>query len=171
LRAAAIDLLGPDVDKEAFFKEFEMFDQLRIFYEKKGRWLEFYEMSISAGDLTSAMDALLSHNLILTANKKTAEMVFHYAVVESLFTLKGFANECSGGDVNLLKIAKATWLERLAGQWQVVFEMIRWAADENRPVDWKRLEDGIPKDFFCLYVRLHSYSGVDIKLTLAGDCI
>ncbi|KAJ5825808.1 hypothetical protein N7474_002946 [Penicillium riverlandense] len=152
LRAAAIDLLGPDVDKEAFFKEFEMFDQLRLFYEKKGRWLEFYEMSISAGDLTSAMDALLSHNLILTANKKTAEMVFHYAVAESLITHKGFANDLPEGDENLLKSAKAASLERLAGQWQVVFEMIRWAADENRPVDWKRLEDGIPRDFFCLYV-------------------
>ncbi|KAJ5612695.1 Tetratricopeptide-like helical [Penicillium lagena] len=152
LRPAAINLLGPDVDKEAFFKEFEMFDQLRIFYEKQGRWLEIYEMSISAGDLTSAMDALLSHKLILTANKKTAETVFHYAVVESLFTFKSFANDWPGGDSTLLQIAKSTWLEKLAGQWQVVFEMIQWAADKNRPVDWKRLEDGIPRDFFCLYV-------------------
>lgn len=153
LREKTISLLGSDADKEAFFKEFEMTDQLRSFYESKGRWFELYELTVFAGDLFSAMNILLTHKLLPVVDKKIIETLFQYAVTELFFVQRGFVQGKPEGHADLLKASKSTWLERIAQKWQMAFELIKSFEDENAPTSVKELEEGLLKDFFCLFVR------------------
>lgn len=146
-------MLGSDADKEAFFKEFEMIDQLRTFYESKGRWADIYELSVSAGDLLPAINILLTHKLLPVVEKKMLETVFQYAFTGILFAQRGLVKDKSEGDANLLKALKSTSLEKFAQQWQTAFELIRSFEDENAPASMKQLEEGLLKDLFCLFVR------------------
>ena len=56
LRATTINLLGSDVEKLSFFKEFEMFDQMRSLYKERHRWFEYYELSVAVGDLPESYE-------------------------------------------------------------------------------------------------------------------
>lgn len=86
LRATTINLLGSDVEKLAFFKEFEMFDQMRSLYKDRRRWFEYYELSVAVGDLPGAMDTLLTQKLLPVIDKKTSEYILHYTMAETLLS-------------------------------------------------------------------------------------
>jgi hypothetical protein len=58
LRAITINMLGSDVCKIAFFKEFEIWDQLRALYSSKSRWFEYYDLSVARPCLSKILHSL-----------------------------------------------------------------------------------------------------------------
>ncbi|KAJ5166413.1 DNA helicase UvrD-like C-terminal [Penicillium canariense] len=160
LRAATIRLLGSDVDKLAFFKEFEMYDQLRSFYNEKGRWYEYYETSVAAGDLPAAMDTMLCHKLMHVLDKKTVETILHYSMVEVLFAHFGIIEGRPELEQDFLKPLRSTPLENPTVQWLTIFELADSLQNQLAPATMKTLHDGILKDFFCLFVVSHKIETV-----------
>lgn len=151
LRAKTIDLLGSDADKEAFFKEFEMTDQLRSFYASRRRYQELFDLCLIAGDLCSALHLVISRKLI-RASAEDVEKLLNYVVVEALFSRKGLIDEQSERDQVLLKAFTSPLLERLASPWKPMFHLLDSIDDEGSSIDLLHLEDGLAKDLFCLFV-------------------
>ena len=66
-----------------------MFDQLRSFYEAKKRYRDLFELCLSIGDLTTALDTVITHSLD-SVSDKNIEKLFNYVVAESIFIRRGF---------------------------------------------------------------------------------
>ncbi|KAJ5519217.1 DNA helicase UvrD-like C-terminal [Penicillium expansum] len=130
LRAITINMLGSDVSKIAFFKEFEMWDQLRALYSSKSRWFEYYDLSVAVGDIPAAISTLLVHKLMPVVDKPVVEKLFNYSMVES----------------NRLT------LEKLGAQWKALLLLMDDFDDIDQPASVKHLDKGLLKDVFCLFV-------------------
>lgn len=153
LRAKTIDLLGSDDDKEEFFKEFDMFDQLQSFYKSRGRYRELYDLSIDTGDLTTALEVAISHNMRFTVDGKSVEFVFNYVQAETILSRRGSNGAKMQQVNNLAETYESTCLAESALQWQAAMQLLHSIEDEEKRIEISGLKDGIVKDFFCLYVR------------------
>lgn len=162
LRATTINLLGSDVEKLAFFREFEMFDQMRSLYEDRRRWFEYYELSVAVGDLPGAMDTLLTQKLLPVIDKKTAESIFHYTMAETLLCHRGIAESRPELEKDLLQSSRSTPLEKTSLQWLDIFNLIDQFEEKDAQTSFKSLVlSPILTDFFCLFaVAYHA----EIKL-------
>ncbi|KAJ5669323.1 hypothetical protein N7462_010393 [Penicillium macrosclerotiorum] len=152
LRAVTINLLGSDVEKLSFFKEFEMFDQLRSFYATKGRWFEYYESSLAVGDLPAAMDTLLTHKLMPVVDKKTVESILHYTMAELLLAHRGIIENRPELAKDFLESSRSTPLEKTAMHWLTLFDLVDKIPNEIAAASAKTVSEGLLKDFFCLFV-------------------
>lgn len=152
LRVETINMLGSDVSKIAFFKEFEMWDQLRALYAAKSRWFEYYDLSTASGDISAAISTLLVRRLIPVVDKPVLEKLFNYSMVEDLYARRDLipANTERDGLSNLIK---STCLESLGAQWKALFQLIDDFEDTDVPASVKHLDKGILKDILCLFVR------------------
>lgn len=163
LRAATINMLGADTKKIEFFKEFEMWEQLRMLYASKERWFEYYSQSVAMGDVSEAIKTLLSHGLIAVVERSTVEKLFHYAMAENFFAKMGLTQKNSAGDLLLMTAADLGWLKEVMEQWKTMFTLVDSFEDPEMPAsfelpkdegDGKKndfIKDDI-KDFFCLCV-------------------
>lgn len=157
LRAKTIDLLGSDVDKEEFFREFELFDNLRALYLSEGRYNDLFNVCVLTGDLASALDVAISYDLGYTVEEKSVETVFHYVMAETVYARRGSTETGTKQRDELLKPYKPPYLTRLASQWKMAFEVIDRFEGEQEPFDISSLEDGRVKDFLCLFVSVYHY--------------
>lgn len=155
LRAKTIDLLGSDVDKEQFFREFELFDHLRALYLSKGRYSDLFNICVLTGDLASAINAAISYDLGYTVEESSVETVFHYVMAETVFAHRGLIKMEVKQRGALLKPHKLPYLTRIASQWKKAFDFIGRFEDEGEPYNISPLEDGRVKDFLCLFVSVH----------------
>ncbi|CAP86579.1 Pc20g12500 [Penicillium rubens Wisconsin 54-1255] len=151
LRAITINMLGSDVSKIAFFKEFEMWDQLRAFYSSKSRWFEYYDLSVAVGDIPAAIGTLLVHKLMPVVDKPVVEKLFNYSMVEVLYAHRNLIPAKPERD-GLLKSVKLTYLEKLGAQWRTLLQLIDDLEDTNLSASVKHLDKGLLKDIFCLFV-------------------
>ncbi|OQE05043.1 hypothetical protein PENVUL_c027G05971 [Penicillium vulpinum] len=151
LRAITINMLGSDASKIAFFKEFEMWDQLRALYSSKSRWFEYYDLSVAVGDLPAAISILLVYKLMPVIDKPIVEKLFHYSMVEVLYAQRDLIPGKSERD-GLLKSVKSTHLEKLGAQWKTLLFLMNDFEDMDLPASVKHLEKGLLKDIFCLFV-------------------
>ncbi|KAJ5437376.1 Tetratricopeptide-like helical [Penicillium cf. griseofulvum] len=151
LRAITINMLGSDVSKISFFKEFEMWDQLRALYSSKCRWFEYYDLSVAVGDIPAAISTLLVHKLIPVVDKPVVEKLFNYSMVEDLYAHRDIIQGNSERD-GLLKSVKSTYLEKLGAQWKTLLLLIEDFEDMDLPASVKNLDKGLLKDIFCLFV-------------------
>ncbi|KAJ5375537.1 DNA helicase UvrD-like C-terminal, partial [Penicillium concentricum] len=151
LRAITINMLGSDVSKIAFFKEFEMWDQLRALYSSKSRWFEYYDLSVAVGDIPAAISTLLIHKLIPVVDKPIVEKLFNYSMVEVLYAHRDIIPGNRERD-GLLKSVKSTYLEKIGAQWKTLLLLIEEFEDMDSPASVKNLEKGLLKDIFCLFV-------------------
>jgi hypothetical protein len=152
LRETTINLLGSDVEKLSFFKEFDMFDQMRSLYKDRRRWFEYYELSVAVGDLPGAMDTLLTQKLLPVVDKKTAECIFHYSMAEILMSYPGLTESRPELEKNLLQSSRSTHLEKTALQWLGVFSLIDAFEEKGAETAFKSLvASPILIDFFCLF--------------------
>jgi hypothetical protein len=155
LRAITINMLGSDVSKIAFFKEFEMWDQLRAFYSSKSRWFEYYDLSVAVGDIPAAIGTLLVHKLMPVVDKPVVEKLFNYSMVEVLYAHRNLIPAKPERD-GLLKSVKLTYLEKLGAQWRTLLQLIDDLEDTNLSASVKHLDKGLLKDIFCLFVCFQS---------------
>ncbi|EKV12225.1 TPR and ankyrin repeat-containing protein 1 [Penicillium digitatum PHI26] len=151
LRAITINMLGSDVCKIAFFKEFEIWDQLRALYSSKSRWFEYYDLSVAVGDIPVAMSTLLVHKLMPVVDKPVVEKLFNYSMVEILHAHRDLIPGKPERD-GLLKSVKSTYLEKLGAQWKTLLLLIDDFDDIDLPASVKHLDKGLLKDIFCLFV-------------------
>lgn len=163
LRATTINMLGADTKKIEFFKEFEMWEQLRMLYASKERWFEYYSQSVAMGDVSEAIKTLLAHGLIAVVERSTVEKLFHYAMAENFFAKMGLTQKNSAGDLLLMTAADLGWLKEVMEQWKTMFTLVDSFEDPEMPAsfelpkdegDGKKndfIKDDI-KDFFCLCV-------------------
>lgn len=157
LRAKTIDLLGSDMDKEQFFREFELFDNLRALYECKERYSDLFNICVLTGDLVSAINVAVSYDLDYSVEEKSVEAVFHYVMAEAVFARRGLSQTGIKQPDLLLKCHKSPYLTRLASQWKAVFQILGHFEDEGQPYNISSLADGPVKDFLCLFVSEHLY--------------
>lgn len=153
LRATTINLLGSDVEKLAFFKEFEMWDQMRQLFAASQRWLDYFELSVSIGDLPAAVDTLLAHRLMPVINQETAEITLHFAMTEILLARCGVIGTRLELEKDLVKACRSTPLEKLALQWLEIFDLIDTLQVKGTPASFKVGDSGLLTDFFSLFVR------------------
>ncbi|KAJ5504872.1 hypothetical protein N7463_007746 [Penicillium fimorum] len=151
LRAITINMLGSDVSKIAFFKEFEMWDQLCVLYSSKSRWFEYYDLSVAVGDIPAAVSTLLIHKLIPVVDKPVVEKLFNYSMVEVLYADRDIIPSNRERD-GLLKSVKSTYLEKLGTQWKTLLLLIEEFEHMDSPTSVKNLDKGLLKDIFCLFV-------------------
>ncbi|KUM63621.1 hypothetical protein ACN42_g3458 [Penicillium freii] len=151
LRAITINMLGSDVSKIAFFKEFEMWDQLRALYSSKSRWFEYYDLSVAVGEIPAAISTLLVHKLMPVVDKPVVERLFNYSMVEVLYAHRDLIPVKPERD-GLLKSVKSTYLEKLGAQWKALLLLIDDFDDVDLPASVKTLDKGLLKDIFCLFV-------------------
>lgn len=145
-------MLGSDVSKIAFFKEFEMWDQLRALYSSKSRWFEYYDLSVAVGEIPAAISTLLVHKLMPVVDKPVVEKLFNYSMVEVLYAHRDLIPGKPERD-GLLKSVKSTYLEKLGAQWKTLLLLIDDFDDVDLPASVKNLDKGLLKDIFCLFVR------------------
>lgn len=155
LRAITINMLGSDVSKIAFFKEFEMWDQLRALYSSKSRWFEYYDLSVAVGDIPAAISTLLVHKLMPVVDKPVVEKLFNYSMVEVLHSQRDLIPGKPERD-GLLKSVKSTYLEKLGAQWKSLLLLMDDFDDIDQPASVKHLDKGLLKDVFCLFVGFQS---------------
>jgi hypothetical protein len=153
LRATTINLLGSDVVKIAFFKEFEMWDQLRALYTAKSRWFEYYELSVAVGDIPAAMKTLVVHKLMPVIDRPVLDKLFNYAMAEELYAYADLLPSSPERD-GLLKSIKSTNLESLGAQWKAIFSSLDRLRDPDVSASTKDLNHGHLKNVFCLFVSL-----------------
>ncbi|KAJ5674702.1 uncharacterized protein N7477_004636 [Penicillium maclennaniae] len=152
LRATTIDLLGSDVEKLSFFKEFEMFDQMRSLYKERHRWFEYYELSVAVGDLPEAMNTLLTQKLLPVIDKKVAEMILHYSMAETLLNHRHLIDSRPELEKDLLQSSRSTPLEKTALQWLSIFNLIDDYEGKSAQASFKSLgASPILVDFFSLF--------------------
>lgn len=145
-------MLGSDVSKIAFFKEFEMWDQLRALYSSKSRWFEYYDLSVAVGEIPAAIRTLLVHKLMPVVDKPVVEKLFNYSMVEVLYYHRDLIAGKPERD-GLLKSVKSTCLEKLGAQWKTLLLLIDDFEDVDLPASVKNLDKGPLRDLFCLFVR------------------
>lgn len=155
LRAKTIDLLGSDVDKEQFFREFELFDHLRVLYLSKRKYSDLFNICVLTGDLASAIDVAVLYDLGYTVEERSVETVFHYVMAETVFARRGMIETRVKQLDALLKPHKSLYLTRLAFQWKKAFDIVGRFEGEEEPYNISSLEDGRVKNFLCLFVSVH----------------
>ncbi|KXG50377.1 Tetratricopeptide-like helical [Penicillium griseofulvum] len=151
LRAITINMLGSDACKISFFQEFEMWDQLRALYSSKGRWFEYYDLSVTVGDIPAAISTLLVYKLIPVVDKPVVEKLFNYSMIEVLYAHRDIIPGNPERD-GLLKSVKSTFLEKLGAQWRTLLLLIDDLEDVDSPASVKNLDKGLLKDVLCLFV-------------------
>lgn len=162
LRATTINLLGSDVEKLSFFKEFEMFDQMRSLYKERLRWFEYYELSVALGDLPEAMNTLLTQKLLPVVDKRMAELILHYAMAETLLHHRHLVESRPELEKDLLQSSRSTPLEKTALQWLNIFNSIDEYGAKSAQASFKSLvASPILLDFFCLFSVVYQF---EIKL-------
>ena len=172
LRAKTIDLLGSDIDKEAFFREFELFDQLCSFYEAKEQYRDLFELCLSIGDLTTALDTVITHRLD-SVSDNDVEKLFNYVVAESIFIRRGLVNlqlnqgtaqpdqvaedfdqiteQSERSRVLLKKAHSLPILEKAASHWEKAFLLFASVDNPNTSISLSDLQKGLARHFFCLF--------------------
>jgi hypothetical protein len=150
-------MLGTDASKVAFFKEFEMWDQLRGLFYTSGRWFEYYELSLAVGDISAALNTILQCGLLPAADKQVAQMIFHYAMAEAFYGRNNIPPPIYERG-RILGAVQTTWLEDVGKQWSDLHKFGDDIYDEKASMSTKRLQNGLLKDFFCLYVGLQFLS-------------
>ncbi|KAJ5757424.1 uncharacterized protein N7511_006118 [Penicillium nucicola] len=152
LRLATINMLGNDDTKVAFFREFEMWDQLRSLFYTSRRWFEYYELSLAVGDLSVALQTLLRCGLLPTTDKQTVQLLFHYVMAEAFHCRNANSKARRIEEqTNILRAVKTTWLEPLAKQWIELQNFSEEFSDPDASMSIKKLPNGVLKDFLCLY--------------------
>ncbi|KAJ5545485.1 hypothetical protein N7535_006129 [Penicillium sp. DV-2018c] len=162
LRVTTINLLGSDEAKVAFFKEFEMWDQLRSLYKAKSRWYEVHELSVAVGDIPAAISTLVVRKLMPVIDKTALDTLFNYAMTEELYAHAGLLPSSSERK-GLLKLVKPTKLASLADQWRAIFSSLDRLDDPDVPASTKDLSHGLLKNIFCLFVIAFHATAFDKK--------
>lgn len=84
-REPAINALGSSLEKEAFFLEYEMYDQLADLYSTERRFEELFDLWIKRGELLSALEVASDHGLLeSTISIDRAMQILNYALAGSL---------------------------------------------------------------------------------------
>ena len=159
LRTMTIDLLGSDEDKEAFFREFEMTDQLGSFYESKKRYSDLYSLSLLTGDLCTALQLAISLKLE-NIGADQVETLFNYVVAEEIFARRGWSGKQGERDELLLKAMTSPILEMAASRWKPILSLFDSVDNKEAVIEFSCEEDGLPKDFFCLFVCICPSVGI-----------
>jgi hypothetical protein len=144
-------MLGSDASKVAFFREFEMWDQLCGLFITSGRWFEYYELSLAVGDLSEALNTLLHCGLLPAAEKQMAQMIFQYVMAGDFFG-RNDMNPRICERAKILGAIQSTWLEDIGRQWMELHRFGDEIYDEKASMSTKGLQNGLLKDFLCLYV-------------------
>lgn len=155
LREPTINLLGSDREKVAFFKEFEMWDQLRSFYVARRRWYELYALFVSSGDLPAALETLLRHDLTPAMDKRAVESILHFSMTESLLAVWGLIEPNTElTEKDILQGVLSSPLEPTAKQWLSIYILFQSFKEKEGPRSIA-LPDAsdLLKDFSCLLVR------------------
>lgn len=158
LRSLTISFLGSEDDKIAFFKEFEMWDDLLSFYTFHRKWIDVYELHVSLGNLHAAMSTLLSRKLFNSCRvggKQTIESVFNFAMVETLLARLDVIEKRPGLEQDLLSAAVKFPIEPLARQWLYLFSLFHSFENEVALIQvTQNLLNSPLGDLTCLLVRL-----------------
>lgn len=155
LRSLTISLLGSQDDKVAFFKEFEMWDDLLSFYTINRKWIDVYELHVSLGDLHAAMSTLLARKLLRSVEKQTVEPIFNFVMVQTLLARLDLTEKRPELEKDLLSAALKSPIETLARLWLSLFSLFSSFENEDALISVSRILLNSPLgDFTCLLVWL-----------------
>lgn len=144
-------MLGSDAKKIEFFKEFEMWDQLRALYCSKSRWFELFTLLMDIGELSEALNTIMVHGLARVVENPIVEKLAQYTMAQELHTCLRRSPDKPGCFV-LLKEFESARLEKIRRDWTRLFVLLDTFDDPECPVTVEGLELDEVKDFFCLFV-------------------
>lgn len=84
LNRICIDLLGSESEKEQFYRDFEMTQELAIMYKDQKRYRELYYLLIEDGQLEPALQLALTSNLHESIPDGEIEQAFNIIQAEKL---------------------------------------------------------------------------------------
>lgn len=155
LRAKTIDLLGSDADKEAFFKEFEMFDYLRSFYKKRERDRDLYKLALLTGNLAEAIDHAIKSGLDETEPKYVGS-VFGYVVAETIFVGMKLITEQNGPNNLMKRASRSPTLGKIVSEWRATEVVLKQVGNMDSSIELSCLQDGLAKNFVSLFVSTYT---------------
>ena len=148
-----ISILGSDDQKELFFKEFDMIDQLSELYRSQGRFRKLYSLWVENGELISALDTAISYSLVDDIPIKELEIILHYLQAGTLFTRSGDVDvemRCFDKFRSMLTLPPS--LRAAASLWdssrRVLISFNEWESFAHQP----SLRQSCVKDFLSLFV-------------------
>ncbi|KAL1999926.1 hypothetical protein VTN02DRAFT_3799 [Thermoascus thermophilus] len=153
LRAKTVNLLGSDTEKESFFREFDMVDQLVDLYRSKRRYQEIYYIYLEHGQLSMALDIVMTHNLFAVIPTHELETVFHYIQVGDIFSRRIIQRVAGIQQISDLRTTfGSTPLADVASQWERAHRIFTSIDNPEEVIEISALDDGIIKDFICLFI-------------------
>lgn len=128
-----------------------MFDQLHSFYESRKKYRDLYNLCLLTGDVPTALDAAISHNLG-NISSKDIEHLLNYVVAESIFTRREVVTTQSERCTILLKRARTLpILGKTADHWQEAFSVFASVDDADAFINFSHLQHGLAKSFCCTF--------------------
>lgn len=146
-------MLGSDTEKESFFREFDMVDQLVDLYRSKRRYQEIYYIYLEHGQLNMALDIVMTHNLFAVIPTHEIETVFHYIQVGDIFSQRIIQRVAGTQQISDLRTTfSSTPLADVAWQWETAHRVFTSIDNPEEVIEISAIDDGITKDFICLFV-------------------
>ena len=155
LRALCIDLLGSDDEREAFFKDFNMKEDLLEFYRSKKRYHEVYHLLLESEQLRSALEVAVTYASQCAVPEHDLERLFHFVHVESFTQSAGSGIGFKDVPDLFDTIPTPSSLADAAGQWRHALYLVTNIVHDSVFPDLGRIKNSAIKDFLCLFVSLH----------------
>lgn len=121
LHVRCINLLGSNDEKEEFFKDFELPDQLLELYKSRHKFSEAYFLSVQIGDLAGALKIAVENDLPVVEDE--LELLIYYVMAQKL--LSSDPSEMKDFDVSQISLANSK------KQWDAAFKSYRMASAEG----------------------------------------
>jgi hypothetical protein len=148
-----IRILGSDDQKEVFFKEFDMVDQLSELYKFQGRFRELYILFVENGKLMSALDTAISCDLVDDIPTEELEIVLHYLHAETFFSRDGGADmEMPGFETLQSRLTLPPSLKTAASLWDAARHVYISFNQPEISTAHGNLKQGRVWDFLLLFV-------------------
>lgn len=145
-------MLGSNQEKESFFKEFEMAEELCDLYRSEQRFRELYYLLLEAGDLLPALDVVLTQNLWGAVDLNEIEMIFHYTQAGKVYSER-MINKIEDHTFFFSRdTIEATPLANLALEWEKARSFLASVDDLDANFDLSFINSNLIKDFVCLFV-------------------
>lgn len=145
-------MLGSDDEKEAFFKDFEMREELLEFYRSKEKYIELYHLLLEDRQLSSALEVAVSYNLQCEVPHHELEAVFHFVHVESISSALMSETGLTSLAHQFEKISCPSSLTAAACQWRNTVHFLASIKRDKVFTELGSIKNSVIRDFLGLFV-------------------
>lgn len=150
-RALSIELLGTNEEKEQFFKEFEMADQLAELYQSQGRTAELFQLLIEDGQLGPALEVAAANKFHDRIQEREIKTVFNLLQAEKLFW--GMENESDPFLIpRVWNDNLPPYLQSVSTAWNTLSHILCSVEKGEMFGTLAKVQNEIVKECLCIYV-------------------